>query len=186
MPIESTEITLKTTMPAFELKDTEGKVHKSDTLIGSKGMLVVFTCNHCPYAKAVWPRLVKLAEFAKGSGVSVVGINPNIHPSYPEDAPEVMKEKVKEWKINFPYLIDDTQRVAAEFKAQCTPDIFLFNRERELVYHGRIDDNWQDETRVTREELRDAIAKLARNQPIQGAQYPSLGCSIKWRVNPYN
>ncbi len=186
MAIESIEIPLKTRMPAFTLKDPYGKLYKSDSLEGSKGILVVFTCNHCPYAKAVWPRLIRLAEYATANGVNVVGINPNIHPNYPEDAPEVMKEKMKDWKINFPYLIDDTQRVAAEFKAQCTPDIFLFNKDRELVYHGRIDDNWQDETRVTREELKDAITKLTKNQSIQGAQYPSLGCSIKWRVNPYN
>ncbi|MBI4428752.1 MAG: thioredoxin family protein [Ignavibacteriales bacterium] len=186
MAIASIEIPLKTPMAAFALKDPYGKVYKGDSLAGANGILVVFTCNHCPYAKAVWPRLVRLAEYAMGNGVNVVGINPNIHPHYPEDAPEVMKEKIKEWKINFPYLIDDTQKIAAEFKAQCTPDIFLFNKDRELVYHGRIDDNWQEETRVTREELKDAITKLAKNQPIQGAQYPSLGCSIKWRVNPYN
>ncbi|MBI3004292.1 MAG: thioredoxin family protein [Ignavibacteriales bacterium] len=186
MAIESIEIPLKTKMPAFELKDPDGKAYRSESLVGTKGILVVFTCNHCPYARAVWPRLVRLAEYAKENGVNVVGINPNIHPNYPDDAPEVMREKIKEWNINFPYLIDETQKIAAQFKAQCTPDIFLFNKDRELLYHGRIDDNWQEESHVTREELKDAITKLAKNQLIQGAQYPSLGCSIKWRVNPYN
>jgi peroxiredoxin len=186
MAIESIEIPLKTKMPTFELKDPFGKVYRSENMFGPKGLVVVFTCNHCPYAKAVWPRLVRLAEYGKSVGVNFVGINPNIHPDYPEDAPEVMKEKIKEWGINFPYLIDDSQQVAASFKAQCTPDIYLFNRQQELVYHGRIDDNWQDETRVTREELKDAITNLVKNQPILGAQFPSLGCSIKWRVNPYN
>jgi len=186
MPVESIEVSLKTKMPAFKLKDPDGKQFNGEELFGSKGLLVVFTCNHCPYAMAVWPRLVSLAEFSKGVGVNVVGINPNIHPNYPEDAPEVMKQKIKEWNIHFPYLIDDTQKVAAEFKAQCTPDIYLFNQQKELVYHGRFDDNWQEESKVTREELKDVITKLAKGQQIVGAQYPSLGCSIKWRVNPYN
>ena len=186
MPIESIDISLKTRMPPFKLQDPDGRTYKSDDLFGSKGLLVVFTCNHCPYAMAVWGRLVRLAAYSRGVGINVVGINPNIHPDYPEDAPEVMKQKIKEWKVNFPYLIDETQKIAAQFKAQCTPDIYLFNQQHELVYHGRIDDNWQEEAKVTREELKDAITKLAKGQQIGGAQYPSLGCSIKWRVNPYN
>jgi hypothetical protein len=91
-----------------------------------------------------------------------------------------MKNKIKEWGIPFPYLIDDTQKTAREFKAQCTPDIYLFNTTQKLIYHGRVDDNWQDESKVTKEELKEAIEDLISGKPIMEEQYPSMGCSIKW------
>ena len=186
MAIESVDIPLGTTMPKFELKDAAGSVHASDTLYGEKGLLVIFTCNHCPYAKAVWPRTIAIAEDAKKLGINTVGVNPNIHPDYPEDAPEVMAKRIKDWGITFPYLVDETQQVAAEFKAQCTPDIYLFDKNKKLVYHGRVDDNWQDESKVTTQELKAAVKNLADGKPVGEKQYPSLGCSIKWRTNPYN
>ena len=186
MAVESIDIPIGTTMPAFTLKDAAGAPFASDALFGEKGLLVLFTCNHCPYAKAVWPRTIAIAEAAKKLGINTVGINPNIHPNYPEDAPEVMLERIKEWGVTFPYLVDETQKVAADFKAQCTPDIYLFDRNKKLVYHGRVDDNWQDESKVTTQELNTAVKNLAEGKPIAGEQYPSLGCSIKWRVNPYN
>lgn len=181
MAVESLEIPLGTQLPAFELSDPEGRSFKSAELMGTKGLLVIFTCNHCPYAKAVWPRTLRIAEEAKKLGVNTVGINPNIHPNYPEDAPEVMKQKIREWNINFPYLIDKTQNVAAEYKAQCTPDLYLFDDKKKLVYHGRVDDNWQDESKVTRHELMQAVSNLAEGKPVDQKQYPSMGCSIKWR-----
>lgn len=177
----STDIPLGTQMPAFELKDPFGNVYRSDEMFGEKGLLVVFTCNHCPYAIAVWPRLIRLAEYAKTVGINTVAINPNIHPNYPDDAPEKMAEKIKEWGITFPYLVDETQNTARAFKAQCTPDIYLFDNQKRLVYHGRIDDNWQDESKVTRHELKEAIDNLSQGKPISPVQYPSMGCSIKWR-----
>ncbi|MFQ5975476.1 MAG: thioredoxin family protein [Candidatus Hydrothermarchaeales archaeon] len=179
--LESLEIPLGTQMPDFELRDPYGEVFKSDSLYGKKGLLMVFTCNHCPYAKAVWPRLIKLAGYSKDLGIKTVTINPNINPDYPEDAPENMIKKIKDLGIEFPYLVDETQGTARSFKAQCTPDIYLFDKGHKLVYHGRIDDNWQDETKVTREELKEAIENLAHNKPISDPQYPSMGCSIKWR-----
>jgi len=181
MAVESVEIPVGTTMPAFELSDPFGKTFSSEDLLGPKGLLVIFTCNHCPYAKAVWPRTINLASLAKNLGINTVGINPNIHPDYPDDAPEVMREKIKEWGISFPYLVDESQEVARAYKAQCTPDIYLFDSNKKLVYHGRVDDNWQEESRVTREELKEAITKLAEGRPLNGEQYPSMGCSIKWR-----
>ncbi|HBF12273.1 MAG TPA: thioredoxin family protein [Deltaproteobacteria bacterium] len=186
--VESIDIPLGSPMPTFTLTDPHGKEYSSESLLGSKGLLVAFTCNHCPYALAVWPRLMRLAKEAQKLGINTVGINPNIHPDYPEDAPEKMKEKIKEWGISFPYLIDATQKVAKDFKAQCTPDLYLFQggaRAQQaaplLVYHGRLDDNWQDESKVTRNELREAIDNLSSGKPISGKQFPSMGCSIKWR-----
>ncbi|MBI4394934.1 MAG: thioredoxin family protein [Candidatus Omnitrophica bacterium] len=179
--VESVKIALGTEMPEFELKDPNGKTCQSNQAYGKKGLLIAFTCNHCPYAQAVWPRLIKLAEDAAPLGVNTVGINPNIHPGYPEDAPERMKEKIKEWGIPFPYLVDETQEIAKAFQAQCTPDLYLFDSTHRLVYHGRLDDNWKDESKVKRHELKEAIENLAAGKPIASKQYPSMGCSIKWR-----
>ncbi len=179
--VESIAITLGTKMPEFELKDPNGKKFKSGQLFGKKGLLVAFTCNHCPYALAIWPRLIQLVEYATSRGVNAVGINPNIHPDYPEDAPPRMKEKIKEWGIHFPYLVDETQNVARSFQAQCTPDLYLFDSNHQLIYHGRLDDNWKEEKQVRRQELKDAIDQLVSNKAIVGKQYPSMGCSIKWR-----
>ena len=179
--LESIDIPLGTEMPKFILRDPDGVIQVSDYTFGTKGLLVLFTCNHCPYAKAVWPRMIRLGRSAIAKGINVVAINPNIHPNYPDDAPEEMQKKIQEWGIPFPYLIDDTQQVAHAFDAQCTPDIYLFNSQKKLVYHGRLDDNWQDESKVTREDLNEAITNLADGKPIAGKQVPSMGCSIKWR-----
>jgi len=124
--------------------------------------------------------VIRLGIYAQKSGVNVLAINPNINPDYPDDSPDEMRNKIKEWGIPFPYLIDNTQKTAREFKAQCTPDIYLFDVTQKLVYHGRVDDNWQDESKVTKEELKEAIENLISGKPLTGDQFPSMGCSIKW------
>ena len=179
--MESIKIALGTAMPDFELMDPYGKIYKGSQVYGKKGLLVAFTCNHCPYAQAIWPRLIHLAQEASKLGVNTVGINPNIHPGYPDDAPAKMKEKIKEWGIGFPYLVDETQEIARAFQAQCTPDLYLFDSNHRLVYHGRLDDNWKDETQVKKQELKEAIENLAVGKPISQKQFPAMGCSIKWR-----
>ena len=179
--MESITIPLGMQMSNFEVKDPHGKKYRGEELYGPSGLLINFTCNHCPYAQAVWPRFIRLARYARGLGINTIAINPNINPKYPDDAPEKMIEKIKEWGIDFPYLVDETQKIAEVFKAQCTPDLYLFNKNKKLVYHGRIDDNWQDESKVTRQELKEAIDHLANNKPVSANQKPSMGCSIKWR-----
>ena len=179
--LESIDIPLGTKMPSFRLADPDGKEYASDSLFGKKGLLVAFTCNHCPYAIAVWPRLITLANHAKTLGINTVGINPNINEKYPEDAPYKMTLKIEEWGITFPYLVDETQKVADEFKAQCTPDLYLFDANQKLVYHGRIDDNWKDESAVKKQELKEAIENLSAGKPLSDKQFHSMGCSIKWR-----
>ena len=149
--VESQKIPLGTVMPLFELKDPSGKIFKSASLYGKRGLLVVFTCNHCPYANAVWARLIRIGQYAMNAGFGAVAVNPNIHPDYPDDAPSKMIEKVQALKIPFPYLVDESQSVARAFKAQCTPDVYLFDKGQRLAYHGRIDDNWKDEGSVTKE-----------------------------------
>ena len=178
--LESILIPLGTKMPEFTLKDPYDKVYKGSEQYGERGLLIGFFCNHCPYAIAVWPRFIRLAKYARGMKINTIAINPNINPDYPEDSPEKMKEKIKEWGIDFPYLVDENQDIARAFKAQCTPDIFLFNKKYELIYHGRLDDHWQDESKVTREELKEALNNHAAGLPLDKKQRPSMGCSIKW------
>ncbi len=180
---ESIFIPLGTQIPTFELKDPKGTVHKGEDLFGKKGLLIGITCNHCPYAIAVWPRFIQLAGYAKNFEINTIAINPNNNPKYPDDSPEKMIEFIGQWGIDFPYLVDATQEVARAFKAQCTPDIYLFDANKELVYHGRIDDNWKDESKVTKQELKQAITLLAEGSPMEQKQMPSMGCSIKWREN---
>ena len=181
MAIESIDIPLGSPLIPFELPDTNGTLFRSDRLVGPKGLLLIFTCNHCPYAKAVWPRTITIGQEGQRLGIQTVAINPNINPDYPEDAPAVMKRKIKEWGIPFPYLVDESQDVARSYKAQCTPDIYLFDAAPRLVYHGRVDDNWQDASKVTRQELMEAVTNLGAGKPIAARQHPTIGCSIKWR-----
>jgi peroxiredoxin len=178
--LESILIPLGAPMPNFKLKDPFGKECEGGELYGDRGLLVIFTCNHCPYAIAVWPRVVRLAKYAQGMRINTVAINPNIHPDYPDDSSENMKKKIKELEVDFPYLVDESQKTAKSFKAQCTPDIYLFDKNKKLVYHGRIDDNWQDESKVTREELKEAMNAYVSGLEVSKKQYPSMGCSIKW------
>lgn len=179
--LESEDLPLGASMPPFVLDDPHGEQYASRELMGPNGLLVVFTCNHCPYAKAVWPRLVGLGPRAAQEGVGVVAINPNIHPDYPEDGAEAMVARIEEWEIPFPYLVDADQSVAHAFGAVCTPDPFLFDADARLYYHGRIDDNWRDAEAVRRRELLTAIEGLAAGQPAPSLQEPAMGCSIKWR-----
>lgn len=180
--LESVRLPLGMALPAFTLQDPTGKTYTSDNLCGERGLLVAFTCNHCPYAQAVWPRLIQLGNYARGLHIGVVAINPNINPDYPDDAPNKMQELAERIGITFPYLVDHDQSVAQVFQAQCTPDIFLFDGHRQLAYHGRVDDNWKDASQVRREELKEAIKNMATGIPIDKQQHPSMGCSIKWKL----
>jgi peroxiredoxin len=179
--VHSIDLPIGSSMPAFELQNPAGQSFRSQELLADKGLLVVFICNHCPYAKAQWPRLIRLAEEFAGQGVATVAINANIHPGYPDDAPPRMTELVAELGISFPYLVDASQEVARAFRAQCTPDPYLFDSQGQLFYHGRIDDNWQDEGAVARHELREAMIALVAGEKPPAEQRPSMGCSIKWR-----
>ncbi len=181
MAINSATINLGTKAEDFDLPGTDGKNYSLDSFKDSKGLVVAFTCNHCPYAQAAWPLLINLADEFRAKGISFVGINPNDESLYPEDSFEVMKEKVGQWKINFPYLRDESQEVAKKYGAVCTPDVYVFDQNRALYYHGRINDNWQEPKNVTKEDLKDAINSLFEGKSLPSDQKPSMGCSIKWR-----
>lgn len=167
-------------LPDVDLKDIDGRKVKLSDRIGQNGLLVIFTCNHCPYALAVWPRLIRHAVAFRQKGVNTVAINPNIHPDYPEDSISAMKDKIVEWGVDFPYLADETQQVARTFDAQCTPDLYLFDKDEKLYYHGRMDDYWKDEAKVVQQELVSAVGAMLAGQPAPQPQRPSIGCSIKW------
>jgi thioredoxin-related protein len=178
--IKSKEIPVGFALEEFSLCDAFEKEYHSNTLKGKGGLIIAVMCNHCPYSNAIWKRLKKVSEFAKKLDINTVAINPNIHPNYPEDSPAHMRDKQEEFGFDFPYLVDDAQEVSKSLQAVCTPDIFLFDKDLKLYYHGRIDDNWHDEKSVKTEDLREAVIALFGEQEAPKNQYPSQGCSIKW------
>jgi len=178
--VASIHVDLGWQLPDVLLKDVEGNALALRDQLGEKGLLVAFTCNHCPYAIAVWPRLLRHATTLKAMGVNTIAVNPNIHPDYPADGVAAMAGKISEWGIDFPYLADDGQDVARAFDAQCTPDLYLFDGDGKLYYHGRIDDYWKDESKVTNEELLPAVEALVAGDAAPQPQHPTIGCSIKW------
>ena len=176
---ESTMVKLGSVAPYFNLPDTLGK-NVSIEDFNSELLIIVFTCNHCPYAKAVEDRLIKLGKEYKND-VDFVLISSNDSENYPEDSPKKMAERHTEKGYPFPYLFDETQEVAKAYSAVCTPDIFLYNNDRKLEYRGRIDDNWQNPEQVEREELKMAIEAVLNGKTIDFEQKPSMGCNIKWK-----
>ena len=176
---ESTMVKLGSVAPYFNLPDTLGK-NVSIEDFDSELLIIVFTCNHCPYAKAVEDRLIKLGKEYKND-VDFVLISSNDSENYPEDSPKKMAERHTEKEYPFPYLFDETQEVAKAYSAVCTPDIFLYNSDRKLEYRGRIDDNWQNPEQVEREELKMAIEAVLNGKTIDFEQKPSMGCNIKWK-----
>ena len=181
MAVESFSIPVGSNIIPFDLPATDGKNYSVESFKDAKVLVVAFSCNHCPYAKAAWPLLIKMAEEFKDKGVTFVAINPNDESQYPEDSFDEMKKSIVDWQINFPYLRDQNQETARTYKAACTPDIFVYDNKRKLYYHGRINDNWQNPEKVTKEELKDALDSLLLGNPPPQPQYPSLGCSIKWK-----
>lgn len=178
--MKSADIELGKKLEHFVLKDADENVFDSKNSIGKGGMIIAIMCNHCPYSNAIWERLEEVAMFAKKLDINTVAINPNIHPNYPEDSPAHMRDKIAEFELSFPYLVDDEQKVSRSLGAVCTPDIFLFDGEGSLYYHGRIDDNWHDSRSVNDEDLREAVITLFGKQEAPKKQYSSQGCSIKW------
>ena len=182
----STMMELGTRAPDFALPATDGKTHALADFADCRALLVVFTCNHCPYAKAVEDRLIRIGRDLIPQGLGMILINSNDAQEYPDDSFENMKKRSDEKRYPFPYALDASQEVARAYRAACTPDPYLFDAERRLVYRGRIDDNWKEPDQVTRHDLRDAIAALLAGRPVPGEQFASLGCNIKWKTQPAN
>jgi peroxiredoxin len=172
---------LGTRLPDFDLPGTDGRNYSPASFADAELLVVVFTCNHCPYAIASEDRLIALQREFSTRGVRFVLISSNDAVRYPEDSFENMARRAREKDFPFPYLYDESQQVARTFDAVCTPDIFVFDRARALRYNGRIDDNWQQPGLVTRHDLRTALDDLLAGRAISIDPVPSMGCSIKWK-----
>jgi peroxiredoxin len=179
--VTSEKFPLGSTMPRFDLPNVDGSRVSSESLAGTPATLVVFTCNHCPYVKGSEEMLVSVVKKFLPDGLKVVAINSNDATKYPEDSFEKMKEKAATMSLPYPYLYDEDQSVAKAFDAACTPELYLFNRSGQLVYHGTINDSPRDPSKVTREFLSDAIAAVLEGgtPPLQFVH--PIGCSIKWK-----
>lgn len=175
-----THLKIGSKLPDFSLPGIDGKNYSLSSFQNSKVLVVMFTCNHCPYVQAYENRLIKLQKDFKDKGVSFVAVNANDEINYPEDSFENMVKRAKEKGFNFPYLRDKTQEVAKEFGASYTPEIFVFDDKRTLQYHGRIDDNWQEPEKVTKHHLKEAIEALLANKTIDRADTQAIGCTVKW------
>jgi peroxiredoxin len=168
--------------PDFDLPGTDGRVHSLKEFAGADALLVMFICNHCPYVKHVAAELAKLGRDYANEGVGIVAINSNSADSHPDDSPAKMVEEVKLRSYSFPYLYDETQSIARAYKAACTPDFFLFDGERKLVYRGQLDGSRPgNNIPVSGADLRAAIDALLAGKPVSQNQRPSMGCNIKWK-----
>ena len=180
---ESAMLTLGTTAPSFSLIDVrDGAPHTRDSLMGPKGLLVMFICAHCPFVRHVEQQLGRLGGDYQNSGVGIVAISSNDANSYPDDAPPALARQAERLGFTFPYLYDETQQVARAFDATCTPDFFLFDAQKRLVYRGQLDNSRPGNgVPVTGQDLRAALDALIADHPIPQNQRPSLGCNIKWK-----
>jgi peroxiredoxin len=178
----STMATLGSQAPDFSLVNVDGRTVSLANFEGAKALLVIFMCNHCPFVKHVASELTRLAIDYRPKGVSIVGINSNDAATHPEDSPERMVHEVEERGYPFPYLYDETQEVAQAYKAACTPDFFLYDAQRRLVYRGQLDDSRPSNgVPVTGRDLRAAIDAVLAGKPVPEPQKPSIGCNIKWK-----
>ena len=178
----STMLDLGTSAPDFNLPDTEGKTRTLSEFADSKGLLVIFMCNHCPYVKHIQHELAALADEYMSKGIATVGISSNSVESHPQDGPEAMREEAARVGYHFPYLYDASQEVAKAYRAACTPDIFLFDQSRKLVYRGQFDDSRPgNNAAVTGADLREALDALLEGKPPLAEQKASIGCNIKWK-----
>jgi peroxiredoxin len=178
----STMLPLGTAAPDFHLPDTNGKLVSPADFKTSPALLVIFMCNHCPYVIHLRASLAQLANDYAPKNVAIVGINSNDAKNYPDDSPAKMKEEVKNAGYIFPYLYDETQAVAKSYHAACTPDIFLFDRGRRLVYRGQFDASRPGNgIPVTGKDLRAALDAVLAGKTTSEFQAPSIGCNIKWK-----
>jgi len=178
----STMLPLGTPAPDFQLPDTTGKTISLASFKDKAALVVVFMCNHCPYVVHLRAGLAQFARDYAAKNVGIVGINANDAQKYPADSPAKMKDEVKSAGYIFPYLYDETQAVAKAYRAACTPDIYLFDRGRRLVYRGQFDASRPGNgISVTGKDLRAALDTMLAGKPTSVMQVASIGCNIKWK-----
>ncbi|MFQ5679281.1 MAG: thioredoxin family protein [Gemmatimonadota bacterium] len=179
----STMLSLGTSLPDFSLSNViDGQTVTPEEFAASPALLVMFICNHCPFVQHVLPELGRLARDYQARGVGVVAINSNDTDAYPQDGPQPMRQLAFSQGWGFPYLLDEEQGVAKAFRAACTPDFYLFDADRRLVYRGQLDDSRPGNgVPVTGKDLRAALDALLAGEPVSDEQQPSVGCNIKWK-----
>jgi len=180
----STMLALGTKAPALDLTDVVAGGRVSlDTFADKKALLVMFICRHCPYVVHIREELARLGRDYIRKDIGIVAISANDPEDYPEDAPESLKEMAQEMGFTFPFCFDESQEAARAYTAACTPDFFLFDRARQLVYRGQLDDSRpKNDKPVTGHDLRAAIEAVLADRPVDPNQRPSLGCNIKWKA----
>lgn len=182
----SNMMNLGTPAPDFRLPAVlNGKEVSLEELRGKKGTLIMFICNHCPYVIHVMPEIMRVAADYRPKGIGFVAISSNDVSAYPQDSPEKMKEFAESWKMDFPYLFDESQNTARAYDAACTPDFYLFDGGMKLAYRGRLDESRPREENpqpLTGKDLRGALNALLSGEPLSEIQFPSMGCNIKWKA----
>lgn len=183
MAIASVMLPLGTPAPPFSLRDVvSGQMYSLDSFTGKSALLVMFLCRHCPYVVHVEQEIAKIGLDYRDTGLGIVGISSNDPAQYPDDAPPRLKEMAERLGFAFPFCFDETQDVAKAYRAACTPDFYLFGRERSLVYRGQLDDSRPGNNKpVTGRDLRAAIDAVLAGKPVDRNQKASIGCSIKWK-----
>jgi len=178
----STMLPLGTAAADFSLPDSRGKTVSLADFADAPALLVVFMCNHCPFVKHVADCLAALAKEYQQRGVAVVGINSNDVEGFPDDSPAKMAEEVAARAYTFPYLYDETQQVAKAYRAACTPDFYVFDKDRRLVYRGQLDGSRPgSNVPLTGRDLRSALDAVLAGEPVSQQQTASIGCNIKWK-----
>jgi len=178
--VESQMLELGTDAPGFSLPDVDGEFHSFRD--EASAYLVMFICNHCPFVKHVREELAQLGHDYLTRDVAIYAINSNDVEAYPGDSPEKMKEEAETWGYEFPYLIDEDQTVAKSYLAACTPDFFLFDAQKILVYRGQLDNSRpSNDVPVTGNDLRTALDAILNEADVPTGQTPSIGCNIKWK-----
>jgi peroxiredoxin len=167
----------------FNLLGVDKKYYSLNSFNDKEVLVIIFSCNHCPYVQAYEQRIISIQKDFADQGVQIIAINPNDDVNYPEDSFEEMIKRSNERKFNFPYLRDESQEVAKAYGATHTPEIFLFDKERKLRYHGKIDDNWKEPEKVKYQYLRDAINEVIQGKEVSIPETFSIGCTIKWKQN---
>jgi len=178
----STMLPLGTTVPSFSLPDLDGRTVSSEDFRTAPGLLVAFLCHHCPYVRHMRQEFAAFAKEYRERGLAIVGIASNDTDAHPEDGPAGMKEEAAAAGYTFPYLFDESQGVAKAFRAACTPDLFLFDREGRLAYRGQFDGSRPGNGQpVTGADLRAAAEAVLAGDPVPADQKASIGCNIKWK-----
>jgi peroxiredoxin len=175
------KLKIDSSVPNFSLRGVDDKTYSLKDFSDKEILIVIFSCNHCPYVQAYEERIIALQNEFEKDGVKIIAINSNDDVKYPDDSFDEMKKRAAAKRFNFPYLRDETQDIAKAFGATHTPQIFLFDKDRKLKYEGKIDDNWQEPAKVKSAYLKEAILEVLKEKEVSVPETFSIGCTIKWK-----